>query len=933
MCCTSFIPGQRWISNTESELGLGIIIHADRQRVAVSYPACGEKRIYAASAAPLTRVKFTPGDSIESVDKCRVEVTECIEKGGLVTYFGTTESGVHTELDEANLNHHLQFNKPQDRLFSGQLDPVSWFSLRFETLRIQRRLQQSPVKGLLGGRTALLPHQLYIAHEASNRLAPRVLLADEVGLGKTIEAGLIIQHRLINNLANRVLIIVPASLLHQWLVEMLRRFNLHFSIFDERRCLDSHESQPFSSEQLILCSQEFFSLYVHRRDQALQSEWDMVIVDEAHHLRWKEQAPSPEYQFIEQLGHISPSLILLTATPEQMGKESHFARLRLLDPDRFFSFEEFLREERLFQPLAQAAKRLLAGEALHDALQTSLKQLLKHDPIDALLKQIDAGDRVDQAVQELLAILIDHHGTGRILFRNSRQTVQGFPERELHSYPLQPVQEDNTATARRPSGLYNDPRTVWLIDKIQEFAPEKALLICKHGKTAVQLAHVLKNHAGIETAVFHEDMSIIARDRAAAFFADPDSQARLLLCSEIGSEGRNFQFLRHLILFDLPDNPDLLQQRIGRLDRIGQKHVIQLHVPYILKTPQHILQQWYDRGLNAFRSNCSAAQRVHELQQDELLSLQKSYQQSKIDAFIDATRQLVKKIDQELHDGRDLLLELNSCRKEIAQSLIEQIIALEKTTALWPYMEQLFDCYGVDVEFHSPDCHILQPGNHLRLGHFPELKEDGMTITIDRHTALAREDMQFLTWEHPLVAAAMDLVLCSETGNACISVVKHKHLQAGQYLLETLFVVECSAPSELQLNRFLPPTPIRILTDQQGNDLTEQVDHQSMIAISPPLDNCQFLEFLDNQRPKINNLLKIAENSAEWRKNKLVSDSSRIILASLGMEINRLQRLQRINPNIKPEEIQHLRDISRISLENIQASKIRLDAIRLIIVL
>jgi len=210
----------------------------------------------------------------------------------------------------------------------------------------------------------------------------------------------------------------------------------------------------------------------------------------------------------------------------------------------------------------------------------------------------------------------------------------------------------------------------------------------------------------------------------------------------------------------------------------------------------------------------------------------------------------VKKIDRELHDGRDLLLELNSCRKEIAHSLVEQIKHLDKTPALWPYMEKLFDCYGVDVEFHSPGCHILQPGNHLRLEHFPELKKDGMTITIDRDTALAREDLQFLTWEHPLVAAAMDLVLSSETGNACISVVKHEQLQAGQYLLETLFIVECSAPLELQINRFLPATPIRILTDQQGNDLSEQISHQSLIAITPTVDNSQFQEFLTTRGRK-----------------------------------------------------------------------------------
>ncbi len=233
-----FIPGQRWISNTESELGLGLILEVANNRITVLYLACEERRIYAMDNAPLTRVRFSVGDIIESIDEDKVTVTRLIEQDGLITYVGKDESGLEVQLDEVELNHHIQFNKPQDRLFIGQIDPSAWFLLRYETWRRLQQHQQSPVKGLLGGRTSLIPHQLFIAHESANRAAPRIMLADEVGLGKTIEAGLILHHRLINGLSNRVLIIVPESLLHQWLVEMLRRFNLRFSIFDEARCLE-----------------------------------------------------------------------------------------------------------------------------------------------------------------------------------------------------------------------------------------------------------------------------------------------------------------------------------------------------------------------------------------------------------------------------------------------------------------------------------------------------------------------------------------------------------------------------------------------------------------------------------------------------------------------------------------------------------------------
>jgi len=933
-----FIPGQRWISNTESELGLGLILDVAHKRVTVLFLACDEKRMYAQDNAPLTRVRFSAGDVIESIDEYKVIVTGLTEQDGLITYLGKDEDGQDVQLDEVELNHHIQFNKPQDRLFIGQVDPTAWFLLRYETWRRLQQHQQSPVKGLLGGRASLIPHQLFIAHESANRSAPRIMLADEVGLGKTIEAGLILHHRLINGLSSRVLIIVPETLLHQWLVEMLRRFNLRFSIFDEARCLDTYAEDdmlaeaepdddvadnPFLTEQLILCSQGFFSNYPRRQQQAIAAGWDMVIVDEAHHLEWSEQAPSPDYLFVEQLGRISPSLILLTATPEQLGKESHFARLRLLDPDRFYSFAAFVEEERLFEPVANAAKLLLAEEALNEAAQQHLTVLLKDDNVDGLLKNLNDPEQSAAARDALIKVLLDHHGTGRILFRNSRQTVQGFPERERYGYAL-------TGSAN-VDDLQQDPRYVWLVDKVKQLAGQKALVICKQAQTAIDLEQTLKNRAGIASAVFHEGMSIIERDRAAAYFADPDSAARLLICSEIGSEGRNFQFVHHLILLDLPTNPDLLQQRIGRLDRIGQKHIIQIHVPYLEHTECAVLYRWYDEGLNAFACNSSSAQRVADLLHDELAAVLDSKNPADIDALIAQTQTLSVELEAQMHNGRDQLLELNSCRKELADELIEQLNSYEKEGVLWPYMEDVFECYGVDTEFHSPDCFIVRPSDHLRVSHFPGLTEDGLTLTVNRQIALAREDMQFMTWEHPLVTASMDMVLSSETGNAAISVIKHSDLKAGQFFLECLFIVECSAPAELQIGRFLPHTPIRVLIDQNQKDVSADIDHRDLVEVGIKFDKHKIIAFLNSQRPHLINILSVAEQKAKTDMQQLVDEATQAMLDSLSNEIKRLVRLKKVNPTIRTEEIEQLKDMTMLAHENIQAAQLRLDAVRFVI--
>jgi ATP-dependent helicase HepA len=935
----NFIAGQRWISNTESELGLGLILETSFNRVSVLFLACDERRIYATDNAPLTRVRFSIGDNIESVEDEKLTVLKVTENDGILTYICENEDGETVELEEMDLNHHSQFNKPQERLFTGQTDPNAWFSLRYETWQHLQQHAKSPVKGLLGGRAALIPHQIFIAHEAANRAAPRIMLADEVGLGKTIEAGLILHHRLINGLSKRILIIVPESLLHQWLVEMLRRFNLKFSIFDEMRCLSEigddgfdddektdlyNQANPFLSEQLILCSQSFFSNYQNRQEQALDAGWDMVIVDEAHHLEWSESAPSADYLFVEQLAQISPSLILLTATPEQLGKESHFARLRLLDPDRFYSFAAFLEEEKSFEPVANAAKSLLADKPLTNDEQQALAVLLKDDNVSKTLANLNDVEKSAAARQTLINILLDHHGTGRILFRNSRQTVQGFPEREYFGYALNgDINETD---------LKNDERYLWLVEKVKQLAGQKALLICKYARTAMDLEETLKMRAGISSAVFHEHMTIIERDRAAAYFADEESSARLLICSEIGSEGRNFQFLQHLILWDLPQNPDLLQQRIGRLDRIGQKHVIQIHVPYLENTEQAILYRWYDEGLNAFRANNSAAQHVADTLHDELQILLENNDAKKINVFIEKTHRLSLEVESQLNQGRDQLLELNSCRKEIADEFISELSQYENEGMLWDYMESVFDCYGVDTEEISSNSHTLTPSEHLRCETFPYLnQEDGLSVTVSRAQALAREELQFLTWEHPLVTASMDMVLSSETGNATLSSIKHSDLKAGQFLLECLFVVEHSAPAELQISRFLPHTPIRVLINQLQQDLTDDFPHESLPDCGANFDKHAITVFLNKQRHLILKLLTFAEQQAQNKKTKICEQATATMLESLTTEIKRLARLQKVNLSIKNDEIEDLKDKTLLIHENIQITQLRLDAVRFVI--
>ncbi len=307
-------PGQRWISDSEAELGLGTVLAQDGRLLTVLYPATGETRQYALRNAPLTRVRFSPGDTITHFEGWKMTVREVDDVDGLMVYHGLNGQNEAVTLPETQLSNFIQFRLASDRLFAGQIDPLPWFSLRYNTLEHTSRQLQSSLWASGGVRAQPIAHQLHIAREVADRIAPRVLLADEVGLGKTIEAGLVIHRQLLSGRANRVLILVPENLQHQWLVEMRRRFNLQVALFDEERFIESDATNPFEDTQLALVALEWLVEDEKAQDALFAAGWDLMVVDEAHHLVWHEDKVSPEYALVEQLAEVIPGVLLLTAT-------------------------------------------------------------------------------------------------------------------------------------------------------------------------------------------------------------------------------------------------------------------------------------------------------------------------------------------------------------------------------------------------------------------------------------------------------------------------------------------------------------------------------------------------------------------------------------------------------------------------------------------
>lgn len=954
-----FIIGQRWINVAEPAQGIGMIIELEHRTVTVIFPATGDTRIYSKQSAPLSRVCFEPGDDIRDQLDFNYTVLDREENNGLITYVCDDGQGNEVNIPEGKIDHFIQLNQPLDRLLNGQIDKNKWFTLRRDTQSINSRIIDSPVSGLNGCRTSLLEHQLYIANEVGKRYAPRVLLADEVGLGKTIEAGLIIHNQLLNERAKRVLIILPESLVHQWLVEMLRRFNLFFRIFNEARCeaiVDNEDEamlgleNPFESEQLVICSIDFLKRHPRRFQQACDAGWDLMVVDEAHHLEWSEDQPSEEYTMVETLSQKVKGVLLLTATPEQLGKASHFARLRLLDSNRFNSLEQFIEEEKGYAPIAQCIDTILQKQPLTAEMVTLLKELLDLPEADILLQAED-----EEATQSWIDQLLDRHGTGRILFRNTRHAIQGFPQRALQPHPLEAPEHYLAMMLKAADESFDeqmllspdilhralhqgtgenwidvDPRVAWLSQFLTQQSEQKILVITSDQQSALDIAKGVKAQAGIHAAVFHEGLSLVERDKAAAYFADQETGTQVLICSEIGSEGRNFQFAHQMVLFDLPYNPDLLEQRIGRLDRIGQSQDIIIHVPYIQHSAQQIMLNWYHQGINAFELTCPAGHQVFKTVQHDLSRVLRNYDPIAELGLVVKTTELYEQQMEQIQQGRDRLLEYNSCRPAQAKALIEQALEADQDHSITNYMEKIYDCYGINSEIQGMDCWLLSATDHM-MTKIPGFQEQGMTVTYHREIALSNEDVHYLTWDHPLVRTCMEMVSSSEIGNTALSAIQLKSIPAGKILLECFYIVDLPHDKKTQSHRYLAPTTIRVLMDESGKRYDHLLDSEQIDSLQQKVDKSTAFKIVKARETVIKNMLKGIEQLIQVQMKDVVQQAHEKSLHMLSMEIERLQALQLLNGNVREQEIdfyqQQLKAVDMI----IDKADMRLDGVRVIV--
>ncbi len=666
---TNWKPSQIIILETDPSLGAAHIVESSDSSVfKIRFLNSGEERNYSKKNPPFKRVKYHVGQKLTSSEIGEVTIEEIFEHSDPINFRSNKglfdeSSIVKMELSFAltDLIRQMQVSQPKSFLLRKKCSEL-----------LDLRLNHS-LKGLVGCRIELMPHQLWTAHtitkSAINALGMnepiRALIADEVGLGKTIEAGLVFSALHAQKSLNKVLILVPEALKIQWLTEFYRRFHVKFRL-DHEETIDDEDHRDF-----VIASLENLEKNI--------SEFDLLIVDEAHRL-----SKDPEKRvLLEAIIKNSKHVIFLSATPQIYGSAAYVEMLELLSPEGKAQVFQTKRSE-----INWPCRRRLETQVVPEKIQW-IKDFLKNQ-----------------------------------------------------------------------SDLKKN---------------EKVFLITSSKEQVIELHKTLVDTLGPKFALFHEGMDLVERDRQAAYFANPDG-APFLLSSEIGGEGRNFQFCKNLVLLDIPSDPLTVEQRIGRLDRIGQQYPISIWCPVVENSLEEKNFQRLRDHYKVFEKPWTGAGEadfggdIDDLDSSEFVNLR-----------LDSKNAIFKKFD---HKESESLLK---GAKELAQTNIEDVL------------ESIYDIFGIEIEdLDSFGTWKIALTAQSFVDYFPGLEgSEERSVTFKRHQALVHENYSFYSIDHPVIIDTVELFLNTNEGKFTICKL-NSELDPELYLL-----LQISAPKVAKLQHRL----------------------------------------------------------------------------------------------------------------------------------
>jgi ATP-dependent helicase HepA len=547
------------------ELGIGRIIAIEGRALVVQFPRTNTTLRLAATTDALIPIDLSPGRPVRiNATRTKTTIVTRLDDGRLQLANGETARA--DALWPLALEGALL-----ERLATGDLDRPEDFAIRVKMLQLLALREADGLGSFLGGRIRLFPHQLYVAERAAAANPVRWLLADEVGLGKTIEASLILNRLVHTRRVERCLVVTPESLTVQWLGELWRKYHQIFTLLDHQRLGDVERDfgtgfNPFDVHRRAVIALETLTANPQLTEQAVAAGIDLLVVDEAQRLRRPPGHPGePAWRAIAPIAALRRHMLLLSATPLEDDAHGFFRLLQLLRPD------EFPENERVANRLARAAPLPACTSSTR---RTDIGGLPPRVGIPIPLEPRPSRARLamEAAIRESTAanVLAQRHKIDRL-----RRALASGAALKATLSGLSPDDQRLRQQAEAMDG--SDPRIEWLVSRARRWrdAGEKTLIFVEHRDTLEMLRAAFSQRAQLASGTFHEELSAARRDTEVARFREASGPS-ILVSTEAGGEGRNFEFCRRLVLFDLPWKPSAVEQRIGRLDRIGRRLPVEI---------------------------------------------------------------------------------------------------------------------------------------------------------------------------------------------------------------------------------------------------------------------------------------------------------------------------------------------------------------------
>jgi ATP-dependent helicase HepA len=729
--------GDRINHRFNPDLGPGLVESIEGRTIVVRFPQTDTSLRLAADTDAIERLELRAGSRAMIVADGETVLVEAVDEGGRV------------RLSDGRMVHETEVwplpSAPSlvDRLAGGDIDATEEFSMRLDVLHLAATREADGLGSFLGGRIRLFPHQLYAAERATRADPVRWLLADEVGLGKTVEACLVLNHLLHTGRADRALVVAPDTLTVQWLGELWRKYHQVFVLLDEARLGDVERDygagfNPFETHRRFVVGLEFLRDRPRLTEQAVAAGIDLLIVDEAHRLRRPIGHPGNRaYRAVAPIAARGRHVLLLTATPLEEDALGFFRLLQLLRPEEFpedATIDARIAADKPLPPCTSATRRVDVGG------------LPPREP-----RRIDLADRDWADHDDLVARMRGLEASGPLARKAKLRKIRRALASGAALAPLLDASDGKAVDVARRA-TRNDPRIAWLVEQAPGWRRDgdKTLVFVAQRETLEAIKSAMSREAQIRVGVFHEDLSPGQRDIEVAQFRLSGGPS-MLVSTECGGEGRNFEFCTRLVLFDMPWSPMTVEQRIGRLDRIGRRHPVEILIPHAPTGLAAAIVALYD-ALGLFRRPMAGLE-------PELAGVEQAIEEAALGAEttpdLAAFADLVNRADAaygRIERAAQHELHRDPFRPEMAAGILARVPEeLEELTR--DIVLGFCERFDLHVEEHRGGSrHSIEFGHRALVNTLPGVAPGASWLgSFDREVAVTDEGLDFFASGHPLV--------------------------------------------------------------------------------------------------------------------------------------------------------------------------------------